>query len=90
MKTFTKIIEGIVTGKIISDSFKADGKGKFTCPSYQTLHHEQRKALIDALLQENEAVIDLVMSEINCALADAYDAEMRPYEDEDFPVRYAA
>ncbi len=77
--TFQTLIQDAVERRSLANCF-----GRASILSFATLHHTQREALIKALIEENEAVLDLIQSEINCALEETMDALQRGLEEAEY------
>ncbi len=79
MQIFKQRIQGIAQRKVLSRAFN----GKTPNLTYQGLSAEEQKALVLALVNEDEEVREYIASEISGALEDAYCDELRPSEAED-------
>jgi hypothetical protein len=79
MQIFTQRINGIANRKILSRAFN----GKTPNLTYNGLSAEEQKALVLALINEDEAVREFIASKITHALEDAYCDELRNSEAKD-------
>jgi hypothetical protein len=78
MNTFDQLIEGIALAKVINASVKKQP----IYTSYHKLRKEQKEKLISALIDNNKAVQEVIITEITSALEDKIDALLTPAKGE--------
>jgi hypothetical protein len=78
MNTFDQLIEGIALAKVINAGFAKQP----IYTSFHALRKEQKEKLISALIDNNKAVQEVIVTEITSALENKIDEILKPTEEQ--------